>query len=75
MRLDNPIPRQQSGSSFFAQPARCFTISLILGPQKQKTIALLDSEASICFLDEKFAKRHKIHLVQKSKLYPRGGDR
>ena len=59
--------RQQSGSSFSAQPARCFTISLSLGPQKQKTLALLDLGASTCFLDEEFAKRHKIRLVQKSK--------
>ena len=67
MRLDNPIPRQQSGSSFSAQPARCFTIHLFLGPQKHKTKALLDSGASTCFLNEEFAKRHKIRLVQKSK--------
>ena len=67
MRLDNPIPQQQSGSSFSVQPARCFTIPLFLGPQKQKTLALLDSGASTCFLDEEFAKHHKIRLVQKSK--------
>ena len=61
------MPWQQSGSSFSAQPARCFTIPLSLGPQKQKNLALLDSGASICFLDEEFAKRQKICLVQKSK--------
>jgi hypothetical protein len=61
------MPPQQSGSYFSAQPTRCFTISLSLGPQKQKTLALLDSGASTCFLDEEFAKRHKIRLIQKSK--------
>ena len=61
------MPRQQSGSSFSAQPARCFTIPLFLGPKKLKAITLLDSGASTCFLDEEFAKRHKIRLVQKSK--------
>jgi hypothetical protein len=67
VRLDNSTPQQQSGSSFSAQPARCFTIPLSLGPQKLNTIALLDSGASACFLDENFASRHKIRLVQKSK--------
>ena len=46
--------------------AICFIIPLTLGPQKLKILALLDSGASTCFLDEEFAKRHKIHLVQKS---------
>ena len=61
------MPQHQLGSYFSAQPTRCFTISLSLGPKKQKTLALLDSGASTCFLDEKFAKQHKIRLVQKSK--------
>ena len=37
------------------------------GPQKLKTLALLDSEAFAYFLNEEFAKCHKICLVQKSK--------
>ena len=61
------MPQHQLGSYFSAQPTRCFTISLSLGPKKQKTLVLLDSGASTCFLDEKFAKQHKIRLVQKSK--------
>jgi hypothetical protein len=67
VRLDSSVPQQQSGSSFSAQPARCFTIPLSFGPQKLKTVALLDSGASACFLDENFANRHKIRLVRKSK--------
>ena len=67
MRLDSLTPQQQSGSSFSAQPALCFTIPLSFGPQKLKTLGLLDSGALACFLDEEFAKRHKIRLVQKSK--------
>jgi len=67
VRLDNSVPQQQSDSPFSAQPARCFTIPLSFGPQKLKTIALLDSGASACFLDENFANRHKIRLVRKSK--------
>ena len=63
MQLDKPTPRQQSGSSFFALPACSFTIPLSFGPQKQKTLALLDSSASTYFLDKEFAKRHKICLV------------
>ena len=67
MRLDDSIPRRQSGSSFSAQPARCFTIPLSLGPKKLKTLALVDSGASACFIDEEFAKHNKIPLVRKSK--------
>ena len=67
VRLDNSNPQQKSGSTLSAQPASCFTILLSLGPQKIKTLALLDSGASACFLDEEFAKRHKISLVLKSK--------
>ena len=64
MRLDNSILQQQSGSSFSAHPTRCFTIPLSFGPQKLKTLALLDLGASTCILDEGFAKRHKICLIQ-----------
>ena len=67
MRLDNSIPQQKSGSTLSAPPASCFTIPLSFGPQKIKTLALLDSGASTCFLDKEFAKRHKIPLVPKSK--------
>jgi hypothetical protein len=35
--------------------------------RNKTTLALLDSGASTCFLDEEFTKRHKIRLVQKSK--------
>ena len=67
MRLDNSIPQQISGSFLSAQPASCFTIPLSFGPQKIKTLALLDSGASACFLDKEFAERHKIPLILKSK--------
>ena len=50
----------KSGSTLSAQPASCFTIPLSFGPQKIKTLALLDLGASACFLDKEFAKRHKI---------------
>ena len=33
---------------------------------KTKILSLLDSGTSICFLDEKYAKRYKIRLVQKA---------
>lgn len=65
MRLDNSTPQQQSGSSLSAQPAHCFTIPLCLGPKKLKTLALLDSGASACFLDEEFVRHHKIRLIPK----------
>ena len=67
VQLENSIPQQQSSSSLSAQPACCFTIPLSFGPQKLKTLALLDSEAFVYFLDKKFAKCHKICLEQKSK--------
>ena len=67
MRLDNPMSQEQLGSYFSAQPTHFFSISLSLGSLKQKTLALLNSGASICFLHEEFAKRHKIRLVQRSK--------
>ena len=67
MRLDNSIPQQKSGSTLSIQTASCFTIPLFFGPQKIKTLALLDLGASACFLDEEFAKRYKIPLVLKSK--------
>ena len=67
LRLDSLITQQQTGSSLSAQPAMCFTIPLLFGPQKLKTSALLDSGASACSLDENFANCHKIRLVQKSK--------
>ena len=65
--MDNSIPQQKSGSALTAQPTSCFTIPLSFGPQKIKTLALLDSGASACFLDKEFAERHKIPLVLKSK--------
>ena len=61
------MPQQQSGSSLSVHPAPCFTIPLSFGPRKLETLALLDSGASACFLDEEFAKRHNIPLVQKAK--------
>lgn len=67
VRLDNSISQQKSGSTLSAQPASCFTIPLSFGPQKTKVLALLDSGASACFVDEEFAKRHKIPLALKSK--------
>ena len=67
MRLDNSIPQQKSGSTLSAQPASCFTIPLSFGPRKLETLALLDSGASACFLDEEFAKRQNIPLVRKAK--------
>jgi hypothetical protein len=67
VRLDNSISQQKSGSTLSAQPASCFTIPLSFGPQKIKVLALLDSGASACFVDEEFAKRHKIPLTLKSK--------
>ena len=67
MRLDNSISQQKSGSTLSSQPASCFTIPLFFGPQKTKTLALLDSGASACFLDEEFARRHKVPLVLKPK--------
>ena len=67
MRLDHSITQQHSGSYLSAQPARCFMVPLSLGPQNLKTLALLDSGASACILDEDFAKNHNIPLVQKTK--------
>lgn len=67
MRLDNSILQQKSGSTLSSQPASCFTIPLSFGPQKAKTLALLDSGASACFLDEEFARRHNVPLVLKLK--------
>ena len=60
---------------FSAQPALCFTIPLFSGPQKLKTIALLDSGASACFLDEEFVKSHKFPLVPKISACPYRSDR
>lgn len=50
-----------------AQSTICFIIFLFFGPQKLKTSTLLDSKASASFLNEEFAKNHKIFLVQKAK--------
>ena len=61
------MPQQQLGSSLSAHHVPCFTIPLSFGPQKLGTLALLDSGASACFLDEEFAKHHNIPLVQKAK--------
>ena len=41
VRLDNPMPRQQSGSSLSAQSAHCFTITLSLGPCEPKNQLLV----------------------------------
>jgi hypothetical protein len=42
-----------------------FTIPLRLGSQRFKILALLDSGAFACFLNEKFTRLHKIPLVKK----------
>ena len=59
---------KKSGSTVSVQLASCFIIPLSFSPQKIKTLALLDSGASACFLDKEFARRHKIPLVIKCKL-------
>lgn len=38
-----------------------------LGPNNYKASALIDSGASACFLDEEFARCHRISLIQKTK--------
>ena len=54
-------------SRFFlsVQPSRCFIIPLHLGSQRLKIFALLDSRASVWFLDEEFMKLHKIPIIKK----------
>jgi hypothetical protein len=43
-------------------------LSLCLSSQGLKKFALLDSRACACFLDKKFTRLHKIHIVKKLSL-------
>jgi hypothetical protein len=60
------IPIQ--GPILSSKPSSYFMIELYLGPRNYKALALLDSGASTCSLDEEFIKSHKIPIVEKSKL-------
>jgi hypothetical protein len=51
MRLDCLLQTNQ-GPILSVQSFHCFTIPFRLGSQRFKTLALLDSRAFICFLDE-----------------------
>jgi hypothetical protein len=64
VRLDSSLQNKQ-GPFLSVQPSRCFTIPLHLGSQRLKTLALLDSGASACFLDEEFMRLHKIPTTKK----------
>ena len=67
MWLDSSLQINQ-GPILSTQPSHCFTIPLCLNSQRFKTLALLDSGASTCFLDEKFTRLHKILVVKKLTL-------
>jgi hypothetical protein len=64
VQLDSLLQNNQ-GPFLSAQPSHCFTIPLCLGSQRLKTLVLLDSGASACFLDEEFTRLHKIPIVKK----------
>jgi hypothetical protein len=65
--LDSSLQTNQ-GPFLSAQPSHCITIPFCLGSQGLKTLTLLDSRASTCFLDEEFIRLHKIHIVKKLSL-------
>lgn len=65
MRLDLSTPPKHQGPYLSSQPSRSFTIPISVGRENIKTISLLDSGASACFMDMAFAKLHKITLQQK----------
>ena len=66
MRLDlSPSPKHQ-GPYLSSQSTRSFTIPISVGHENIKTISLLNSGASACFMDMACAKLHKIMLQQKS---------
>jgi hypothetical protein len=56
-----------SGLILSSEPSRCFNIPLKIyfHPHSIKVKALLDSEASACFIDKFFVKRHNIPIVLK----------
>ena len=70
MQLESNGKTTKSGPILFANPTSCFIIPIWLGPNKLATEALIDSEASTCFIDKSFAKQKKITLVQKFKVVP-----
>ena len=65
MRLDLSPSLKHQGPYISSEPARSFTIPISVGRENIKTISLLDSGASACFMDMAFAKLHKITLQQK----------
>ena len=66
VRLEPSLVQTNSGPHLSSQPSHCFTIPLRLEPKKKlQAQALLDSGASACFIDEEFAKRHRILLIEK----------
>ena len=65
MRLDLSTPPKHQGPYLSSQPSRSFTIHISVGRENIRTISLLDSGASACFMDMAFAKLHKIPLQQK----------
>jgi len=54
--LDSSFWQPKQGPILLAQPSWYFTILLDLGPKRLNAIALLNSRASTCFLDEEFVK-------------------
>ena len=59
----NPI----EGPILSSEPSSCFMIELYLGPKNYRALALLESRALACFLNEEFVKSRKIPLVEKPK--------
>ena len=58
---------QSTGPILSSEPSTCFTIPLRVkfDDHSIRVSALLDSEASACFIDKDFAERHKLPLVTK----------
>ena len=67
MRLDSKIPIKRKGFFLPSDLAPCFTISIKITVESLNIHAnvLLDTDASACFMDEKFVHQQKIEVIRK----------
>ena len=72
MQLEKVVQSSIKGPILISEAFPCFTVLVIqkINSNSIKVHALLDSEATACFMDKDFVYRHKLSFVTKKYLIP-----